>query len=397
MRKNIIHLFRLTSAILICTAAFFAVSCKKVVGARTQLVFGTVCTVNAYTDGTAKLYDELFACLNTLDKEFSANRDDSEVAKINTAAGIQPVQVTPDVLYITKIALSYASLTGGAFDPTIGPVVKLWGINTDHARVPSKEELAQALPLVNWQNVTVKDDTVFLREKGMKLDFGAIVKGYAADRLAAILKARKVKRAVIDLGGNVYVYGKKEDGSAWRVGIKNPGNPEGAPALVLSLQNSSVVTSGVYERFFIQDGIRYHHIIDPKTGYPVNNGLTSVSIICESSTAADALSTSLFILGPDKGFNLLSTFSVSASPSQGKKKTDTVDGMGMWLFTGNPDSAGQTAPVTAEGTPVLAPVSGLTKAVSAVFVTEDKKIFASEDLEPVLEVKDESFGTPAYR
>lgn len=390
---------KLCFTVLIVCLGFTA--CKKTVDPRTELVFGTVCTVNAYEDGTEKLYGELFSCLNRLDAEFSTTRADSEVSKINDAAGSNAIQVSQDVLYITGVSLAYASLTGGAFDPTIGPVVKLWGINTDHARVPSQKELNDALPLVNWHNVTLSGTSVFLQKKGMRLDFGGIVKGFAADKLVDILRTHKVKRAVIDLGGNIYVYGKKKDNTLWRVGIKNPDDPSGLPAVVLALQNSTVVTSGVYERFFIQDGIRYHHIINPKTGYPVDNGLTSVSIISESSTAADALSTSLFILGPDKGFALLKSFAAQAAEAgnSGKKKQDEIinDGMGTWLFTGIPSPQNEEPALTPAGTPSLSSVPGIPSAVSAVFISDKEKVLASEELKSVLEIKNSSFAPAEFR
>lgn len=286
---------------------FLFASCSARGGTpRTEQVLGTVCTINAYTDGTDALYAELFARLTQIDNEFSVNKEASELSKVNDAAGDHAVEVTDDVLFVLKTALRYAALSDGAFDPTIGPLVKLWGINTDHARVPSKQEIAMALPLVNWRNVAIDGSTVFLTQKGMALDLGGIAKGYAADEMVRILKVNNVHRAVIDLGGNIFVYGTKKDKSAWRVGIKDPDHDEGDPALVLSLDHDmTVVTSGVYERFFFQDGKRYHHILDTKTGYPAQSGLLSSTIVCGSSIQADALSTISFIWGPKKFNELL--------------------------------------------------------------------------------------------
>lgn len=366
-------------------------SCKKAEAVRTELIFGTVCSVNAYNDGTKKLYDELFERLHVIDSLFSTTNPQSEIEKINAASGIQPLEVSPEVVSVLKIALSFARLTDGLFDPTIGPVVKLWGINTDHAHVPSADELTAALKLVNWQNVIIKDNSVFLPQKGMRLDLGGIVKGYAADVLVGILKNNKVKGAVINLGGNIYVYGTKKDKSLWRVGIKNPDDPEGTPEMVLSLKESTVVTSGVYERFFIQDGIRYHHIINPKTGYPVNNSITSVSVICKSSTTADALSTSLFILGPEKGNALVeeiekrnAAFTASADAASGSEK-EVSDGMGMWLFNGIPGENASPVQVTDDGIPYLLPLESFPSVLETVFISEDGKITASKDLQSLIE------------
>jgi thiamine biosynthesis lipoprotein len=297
---------------IIC-ASLILVSCSAAVQPRSEAVLGTACTVNAFSDGTAGLYDELFARLAQIDDAFSVNKDTSEVSAVNRAAGRNAVHVSADVMYVAETALHYADVSGGAFDPAIGPLVKLWGINTDHARVPSQAEIDSVLPLVNWRDVAAVPDstdlhhggTLFLRHEGMALDFGGIAKGYAADELVKILRAHHVKRAVIDLGGNIYVYGKKKDGSPWHVGIKDPDNPEGDPITVLDVEpDSTVVTSGIYERFFIRNGILYHHILDPETGYPAASGRKSVTIVGHSSIQADALSTSVFIMEKQQGEKL---------------------------------------------------------------------------------------------
>nr|WP_252722133.1 FAD:protein FMN transferase [Treponema socranskii] len=293
-------------ALLIIIFSICFASCERTAGPRTEALMGTVCTVNAYDDGTKSLYDELFARLHEIDETFSVTIDSSEISAINKAAGERSVSVSSDTAYVVRSALAFAELTGGAFDPTVGPLVKLWGINTDHARVPAQSEIDAVLPLINWRDVSAADDnTVMLKRRGMALDLGGIVKGYAADELTKILKARKVRRAIVDLGGNIFVYGKKKDGSPWRVGIKDPNDPEGVPAIVLNVANSTIVTSGVYERFFTENGVRYHHILDVKTGYPAASGLLSSTIVCESSMAADALSTSVFVLGKEGGMELL--------------------------------------------------------------------------------------------
>lgn len=291
-------------SVLIITSIFITstfTSCKIKEAARTEPALGTVCTINAYDDGTKRLYDELFERLNNIEKTFSVNISTSEISRINESAGVSSVEVTDDVLYVLKEAIKYAEISDGAFDPTIGPLVKLWGINTDHARVPGQNEIDNALPLVNYKNVKVEGHKVFLTEKNMSLDLGGIAKGYAADEMVKILNAHKAKQAVIDLGGNIYVYGSKKDKSPWKVGIKNPDDDEGSPALILTLdKGTSVVTSGVYERFFIKDGVRYHHILNTKTGYPAVSGNLSSTIISTSSIQADALSTISFILGVEK-------------------------------------------------------------------------------------------------
>lgn len=342
-------------ALLIIIFSICFTSCERTADPRTEALMGTVCTVNAYDDGTKSLYDELFARLHEIDETFSVTIDSSEISAINKAAGERSVSVSPDTAYVVRSALSFAELTGGAFDPTVGPLVKLWGINTDHARVPAQSEIDAVLPLINWRDVSAADDnTVMLKRRGMALDLGGIVKGYAADELTKILKARKVRRAIVDLGGNIFVYGKKKDGSPWRVGIKDPNDPEGVPAIVLNVANSTIVTSGVYERFFTENGVRYHHILDVKTGYPAASGLLSSTIVCESSMAADALSTSVFVLGKEGGMELLHRIQSSAA------------------------------------TP-LAEIPGLHAQVLGIFIEEDGSVSASKALEGSLEAPAVSF------
>lgn len=279
--------------------------CTKTASPRTENIIGTLCSVNAFEEGTESLYNEIFTRLDEIDFLFNLNRTDSVINQVNISAGKYPVAVAEDFIYVLNKALSYAEQTDGMFDPTIGPLVKLWGINTEHAKIPSDEEIKNTLQFVNWKNVIVENNsaakTVFLKTNGMSLDLGGIAKGYAADEISTILSRNKVKRAIIDLGGNVYVFGKKKDGSDWNVGIKNPFNAEGEPALVLTLSGeNSVVTSGIYERFFEKDGIKYHHIIDTKTGKPAVRNWSSVTVVTASSIDADALSTIGFLVGFDK-------------------------------------------------------------------------------------------------
>ena len=236
----------------------------------------------------------------------SANAPGSEVDMVNQAAGKAPVRVTDDFFAVMARAMELAKLSNGLFDPSVGPLVKLWGINTDHARVPSPPEIAAARRLVGWRDVVLDPAarTVFLKRPLMSLDVGGIAKGYAADEMVRILGARGVKSALIDLGGNIFAMGSKPDGRPWRIGIQDPDAPRGTSFGVATVVNMTVVTSGVYERFFIQDGKRYHHIMDTRTGSPVDNGLASVTVIADRSFAADGLTLSLFSLGPSKGMAL---------------------------------------------------------------------------------------------
>jgi thiamine biosynthesis lipoprotein len=228
------------------------------------------------------------------------------------------------VLDVVESALNYAERSGGAFDPTIGPLVKLWNIGQDNARIPGDDEIRETLDRINWRDVLVDREagTVYLRRPGMALDLGGIAKGYAADEAVRIIKKYRIKGAVIDLGGNVFAYGEKAGNwpwqkLPWRIGIQNPGENalenRGRYIGVMELRNKTVVTSGVYERFLEVDGRQYHHILSTTNGYPVESGLLSVTIIADRSIDADALSTSAFALGWEKGAALIESIEGAAA------------------------------------------------------------------------------------
>ena len=231
----------------------------------------------------------------------------SGVVAINRQAGIEPVKVRDDLLEVLEKALHYAALSDGAFDPTVGPLVQLWGIGTDNERIPDDAEIDRALELVNWRELVIDRDagTAFLRREGMALDLGAIAKGYAGDEAVRIAKEENVTRAIFDLGGNIAALGWREhkgkESLPWRIGIQNPIGGRGTYLGVVPVHDTSVVTSGVYERYFESGGKHYHHLLSTTDGYPVENGLLSVTIITASSTDADALSTVVFTLGFERG------------------------------------------------------------------------------------------------
>ncbi|MDR1505507.1 MAG: FAD:protein FMN transferase [Treponema sp.] len=278
--------------------------------ARSELALGTFCRIELFGGGKPELYNRLFSRLREIEGMMSVNLEDSEVSLVNKAAGIAPVPVSPELFTVLERAVYFAEVSNGAFDPTIGPLVKLWGIGGETPRVPGGEEIDAARALVNWKDLELTaagpqtaSGTAFLRRKGMELDLGAIAKGFAADELVKILRETKTNSAIVDLGGNIYVYGTRPGGGekTWRVGLQNPLDERGAYTGYVELKEASVVTSGVYERLFTENGKRYHHILDTATGFPVENGLLAVTIMAASSTDADALSTAVFALGYEKG------------------------------------------------------------------------------------------------
>lgn len=234
--------------------------------------------------------------INALESVLSRTREDTDIAKLNAADGA-PVTLSDEGAKLLSTALDLSAATNGAYDPTVAPLTNLWGIGTEHQQVPAQSDIDAALQNVGTQHVHENGDAVTL-DSGSKIDLGGIAKGYAADLCADILKSADADGLLV-LGGNIYAVGTNE-GKDWNIGIADPDEPTDTVAAV-AVHDLSVVTSGDYERYFEQDGVRYHHIFDPKTGYPAASGLRSVTVIDENSTRADVLTTALFVMGADKG------------------------------------------------------------------------------------------------
>lgn len=270
----------------------------------TDTLFDTVISVRIYDSADE---DVLKGCENLCkkyDAMFSNKIEDSEISQINNAGGA-PVEVSEDTITLIKKGIYYSEMSNGAFDITIGSVTDLWDFKAENPSVPDKQKLADAVSHVNYKNIVIKDNTVRLLDAKAKLDVGAIAKGFIADRLKDYLEEEGVTHALINLGGNVLAMGKKLDGSEYNIGIQKPFDESGTPITSVKISDKSIVTSGTYQRYFEQDGKIYHHILDPKTGYPCENNLNSVTIITDSSLTADALSTTCFLLGYDKASNLI--------------------------------------------------------------------------------------------
>ena len=309
--KNSIRFFSIGCMLVLL---FFIVSCNKDSSStdiepqsRSELMLGTVCKITIYDHPSDDAFKAAFARIAQIEERMSLHIATSEVAQIQMNAGVKPVIVSSDTYKVVDEALRIAALSGGAFDPTIGPLVQAWDIGGNNPRRPSQEEIDSLLPLVGYDRVLLNeaDSSVYLIDTGMVLDLGGIAKGYAADEAARVLAGYGVKSAIVNLGGNVLTMGSKPDGSAWRIGIQNPGEGRGAYALILSITGTSLVTSGPYERYLELDGVVYHHILNTTTGYPVQSDFDSVSIITPNSFIADALSTTVYSLGFEKGMALV--------------------------------------------------------------------------------------------
>ena len=260
---------------------------------RTVYTMDTVMNLTAYGESASAALDAAEETLRTLDAKLDRHDETSTVSALNRDGTVEDAELAQ----LTDIAQTIGALSGGAFDPTVAPVMDAWDFTGDAPRVPSDEELSALLAHVGLEKLSVDGNTVALSD-GAQLDLGGIAKGYAADLLRAQLEKEGVTSATLDLGGDVFVMGRKTDGSDWRIAVKDPADTESYLGVV-SAADKFIVTSGVYERYFEENGVRYHHILDPKTGCPAESGLVSVTVLCENGAWADALSTACFVLGPD--------------------------------------------------------------------------------------------------
>ena len=258
----------------------------------------TAITLKVYGSKRVVVLKKLEDKINELDDMLSTGKETSEVSRLNRSG---EAVLSPTVANLVKRSLDIYKKTDGLFDITIYPLMELWGFPTKNYRVPSEKEIEEKLKLVGSDKIDFNEETrkISFKNKGMEIDFGGIGKGYITDELVKILTDEKVESAIINLGGNVFGFRKKPDGSLWNIAIRDPNEPDKYMAAI-RLEDSAVITSGGYERYFEENGIIYHHILDPRTGKPSESGLKSVSIISKDGTLADALSTSLFIMGEEK-------------------------------------------------------------------------------------------------
>ena len=265
---------------------------------RDIFAMDTYMTVTAYGPNAETAVDQAQQEIERLDALLSTGEKTSEVAQINANGG---GTLSEDTTYLLERSLDLYDSTKGVFDIAIYPIMDAWGFTTGNYTVPSDEMIENLLPLTDANNIIYDKDesSISFAKDGMKIDFGGIAKGYTSGRIADIYRECGVTSGLINLGGNVQVVGTKTDGSKWRVAVQSP-ETEDDYLGILSTADRAVITSGGYERYFEQDGVKYHHIIDPSTGHPANNGLVSVTIVSSDGTLADGLSTSLFIMGKDK-------------------------------------------------------------------------------------------------
>ena len=270
-------------------------------------VLGTLIQLKVFGENAKVAINESIKRLLEIDDKMSVFKEDSEVAAINRNAGGEYQGVSEDTYYVVETSLKYSNMSQGAFNPTIRPLVDAWGFGRENQRVPSKNEIEKAMKLVNYNDISIDkvEKAVRLNKKNQAIDLGAVAKGFAADEVRDILMANKIKSAIVDLGGNIFALGNKQNGMAWNIGIQDPLAACGEYVGIISVSNKSVVTSGNYERFFEVNGKRYHHILDSRTGYPSENGVISATIISDNSIDGDALTTCAYVMGLEMGYELI--------------------------------------------------------------------------------------------
>lgn len=312
-----------TASLILCSAVLSGCSAQTKSGentaadsrepiSATEIKLSTVVTVTIYDSQDRDLLTKCMNLCDKYEKVFSRTSADSELYKLNHRK-LTPVegtedtyQVSDDLAELISEGLDYSELSKEAFDIAIEPLTSLWDFTAEDPQVPKDSLIQAALPKCDYHNISVDKDKneITLKTDATAIELGAIAKGYIADRLKDYLISQNVKSAIINLGGNVLCIGGKPDNSAFKIGIQKPFADRSETIAVMDIRDKSVVSSGIYERCFEQDGILYHHLLNPKTGYPYDNGLIAVTIISDKSVDGDALSTTCFALGLEDGMKL---------------------------------------------------------------------------------------------
>lgn len=289
---------------------------KEKIYNKSMIAMDTVVVLKVVSDSQDKAdqaIEKTFEEIKKLEAFFDAKLAGSDVSKINAGAGIAPVKVSPETIDVIIKAVYASVKTNGAFDITIGAVSRLWDF---HKKIkPDEAAVSEALQLVNYKNIAIdtKNQTVYLKKKGMSIDVGGIAKGYAADKAVETLRKHGIKSGLVSIAGDIKAFGLKPDLKFWKVGIQNPRQKEKRDEIIASadLPDLAISTSGDYQRYFMEGDKRYHHILDPKTGYPVS-GCMSVTVFAGDGAMTDAFSTGVFVLGHEKGFRLLESLGFDA-------------------------------------------------------------------------------------
>ena len=301
IQKSKLLILNFTFYFLLFTFTFLCGCQNQQLHKDTQLLMGTYVEVISPDRKAASI---VFSEIKRIEDLVSKYKPDSELSKLNKMGKLN---VSPDTHYLIKKSKDFWQVSDGAFDITVGPLMDIWGFTDKKYRLPSSEEIKKTLGLIGSDKIIFnnKDNMIQFKVLGMKIDLGAIAKGYAVDCAVKKLKEMGIKSCLINAGGQVYGLGDKF-GKPWNIAIKDPRGKDFIG--YLELKNKSVATSGDYEQYFIKDNLRYTHILNPKTGYPIDSGIISVTVIAPDGLTADALSTAIFVLGEEKGLALAKRF-----------------------------------------------------------------------------------------
>jgi len=300
---------------------------------KTESIMGTNVTITVVApsleEGSIAI-DAGMAELRRLDAMMSLYKERSEITRVNQAAGLHPVPVSPEMIEITDCAMEASRISGGVFDITIGPLVVLWQMRLKEGKTPNDGEIARIRGLVDYRNIRIdkKASTIYLAKRGMIMDLGGM-KGYMADRVADLFRKRGITNAVIAVAGDIWVLGHREDGKSWRIGIQHPRDQDKVLA-VLELSDKYISTSGDYERYVIREKKRYHHIIDPRTGRP-STGIISATLIGDRGARIDPLAKAPFILGVAEGMNIVNKIGAEAIIVNEQGEVFMSDGVGKMI------------------------------------------------------------------
>lgn len=302
--------------VVLISLVFLLVGCQETAEniepiSESTFMLGTVVFVSVYDTADKAIFEDLFDRMDQIEQTMSKTIATSEVSRINTfsekADLSKSLEIDPDVFNVIETALEYGHKSMGRFDITLAPIVDLWAIGTEAENVPEPEAIEALLLNVGLDKIKINGENNISLAKNTKIDLGGIAKGYAADEVADMLKASGVKKAIINLGGNVKVVGEKSKDVPFKVGIQDPLDERNNYLGIVSVSDKTIVTSGDYERFFEKDGKRYHHIFDPSTGYPYETNVASVTVISDDSIIADAMSTILYLMDVEDGLAFVDT------------------------------------------------------------------------------------------
>lgn len=298
--KKWIHI--LCSIILISSLS--ACSSKDQAFSKSAFYFDTQLTITIYSENAEELLEECMQICERMEKIFSRTRKDSELYAINHR-NTDTLKISDDMKTVIEAGLHGYEISNHAFDITIAPLLEAWNFTQDNASVPNKDVITNALDYIGSEYIELNRNTLTIKNKNTQIDLGALAKGYIADVIKNYLLENEVKSGFINIGGNVLCIGSKPDGTSWNIGIQEPFKDKGEVLHTVKVEDISVASSGVYERHFIKNNINYHHLLDARSGYPMNNGLWQVTILTPSSLEADKLSSALFLMGLEEGMKYI--------------------------------------------------------------------------------------------